>query len=145
MPNESSMYGKLTYSKRGLELPTRAAIGHGLFPLSSSKAHESVMQQWYRYTQAIQDAIQLSGFYATQPQMNSNAGIEILARSFEGLMATKLAVNIVPSSYSLPEICEIFEVLNTTGTKVSTVDLIHSWLFSETVRGKTPPSSCETG
>ena len=59
-------------------------------------------------------------------------------RSFEGLMATKLAVNIVPSSYSLSEICEIFEVLNTTGTKVSTVDLIHSWLFSETSRDKSP-------
>lgn len=30
------------------------------------------------------------------------------------------------------DICEIFETLNTTGTKVSTVDLLHSWLYNDT-------------
>ena len=122
--------------KRGLNTDA-GAIGTGLFPLSSSNPEESLMQQWYRYTQAIQDKANYPD--ATLPDAEElKRRNSILARSFEGLMATKLAVNIVPSSYSLPEICEIFEVLNTTGTKVSTVDLIHSWLFAETSNDDSP-------
>jgi hypothetical protein len=52
---------------------------------------------------------------------------------------TKLAVYIVPPSYVLGEICDIFEKLNTTGTKVSTVDLIHSWLYSDTAKAGAGP------
>lgn len=113
------------------------AIGAGLFPLSSSNPNESLMQQWYRYSQAIRDAANYPDSKLPNPDELERRN-RILARSFEGLMATKLAVNIVPSSYSLPEICEIFEVLNTTGTNVSTVDLIHSWLFSETAEDESP-------
>ena len=123
-------------SKRRLDTDA-GAIGSGLFPLTSSNAEESLMQQWYRYTQAIQDTANYPD--ATLPDSDElKRRNQLLAQSFEGLMATKLAVNIVPSSYSLPEICEIFEVLNTTGTKVSTVDLIHSWLFSETSKHDFP-------
>lgn len=122
--------------KRGLDSDA-GAIGRGLFPLSSSEPEENLIQQWYRYTQAIQDAS-----YYPDSQLPDAEELErrnrILARSFEGLMQTKLAVNIVPASYSLPDICEIFEVLNTTGTKVSTVDLIHSWLFSATAEDEAP-------
>ena len=122
--------------KRGLNSDS-GAIGSGLFPLSSSEPGEAVMQQWYRYTQAIQNPANYPD--STLPDDDElRRRNDILARSFEGLMKTKLAVNIVPSSYSLPQICEIFEVLNTTGTKVSTVDLIHSWLFSETINDKSP-------
>lgn len=121
---------------RGLNSDS-AAIGTGLFPLSSSNPKESLMQQWYRYTQAIQHPANYPDSTLPDPDELDRRN-RILARSFEGLMSTKLAVNIVPSSYSLPEICEIFEVLNTTGTKVSTVDLIHSWLFSETSKEKSP-------
>ena len=113
------------------------AIGAGKFPLSSSKPNESLMQQWYRYSQAITD----SGNYKNS-KLPEEGELErrnrILARSFQGLVETKLAVYIVPDSYSLPDICEIFEVLNTTGTKVSTVDLIHSWLYSETEKDESP-------
>ena len=122
--------------KRGLESDA-AAVGQGLFPLSSSLPEESLMQQWYRYTQAIRDPSNYPN--SSLPSDDDlNHRNEILARSFEGLMATRLAVNTVPSSYSLSEICEIFEVLNTTGTRVSTVDLIHSWLFSETHTDEDP-------
>ena len=116
--------------KRGLSSDA-GAIGAGLFPLSSSIPNEAIMQQWYRYSQAIQDSANYpdSILPGKDEQERRN---EILAGSFQGLVETKLAVYIVPSSYSLAEICGIFEVLNTTGTKVSTVDLIHSWLFSET-------------
>ena len=123
-------------ARRGLASDSYA-IGNGLFPLSSSNPEESLMQQWYRYTQAIRDADNYpdSTLPDTYELERRNS---ILAQSFDGLMTTKLAVYIVPSSYSLPDVCEIFEVLNTTGTKVSTVDLIHSWLFSETVNEKSP-------
>ncbi|MHB8304164.1 MAG: hypothetical protein ACYDC6_15335 [Acidobacteriaceae bacterium] len=57
---------------------------------------------------------------------------EILKGCFEGLVGTKLAVYIVPETYRLSDICDIFETLNTTGTKVSTVDLIHSLLYADT-------------
>ena len=123
-------------SNRGLSSDS-TAIGTGLFPLSSSQPGETLMQQWYRYTQAIQDPANYSDSTLPDPDELKRRN-RILARSFEGLVATKLAVNIVPSSYSLPDICEIFEVLNTTGTKVSTVDLIHSWMYSETFNEESP-------
>ena len=117
-------------ANRGLDNDARA-IGEGLFPLSSSDEGENLSQQWYRYTQSIKDASNYSN-----RELPCESELErrnnILRRSYEGLMNTRVAVNTVPSSYSLPQICEIFEVLNTTGTKVSTVDLIHSWIFSDT-------------
>ena len=127
---------EIEVDKRQLDTDSMA-IGKGLFPLSSSIEGESLMQQFYRYSQAITDA----GNYPDS-KLPDKAELEqrnnILARSFDGLMATKLAVYIVPASYALADICEIFEVLNTTGTKVSTVDLIHSWLFSATSNEKPP-------
>ena len=114
-----------------------AAIGQGLFPLSSSIPNETISDQWYRYAQAIQnrDNYPNSELPDVKELQHRN---DILRRSSEGLMATKLAVNIVPSSYSLVDVCGIFEVLNTSGTKVSTVDLIHSWLYAETSAEESP-------
>lgn len=121
---------------RGLDSDARA-IGRGLFPLSSSNPDESLMQQWYRYSQAIRDSANYPDAVLPDDEELERRN-QVLARSFEGMLQTKLAVNVVPASYSLPEICEIFEVLNTTGTKVSTVDLIHSWLYSETAADEHP-------
>ena len=120
--------------KRGLDSDA-GAIGAGLFPLSSSNRKESLMLQWYRYSQAIQNSANYPD--STLPSKDElERRNQILARSFQGLVETKLAVYIVPSSYTLTDICDIFEVLNTTGTKVSTVDLIHSWLFADTEKDK---------
>jgi hypothetical protein len=38
----------------------------------------------------------------------------------------------VPETYDLADVCEIFETLNISGQKVSTVDLVHSWLYADT-------------
>jgi hypothetical protein len=43
-----------------------------------------------------------------------------------------VAACIVPEKYDLGQICEIFETLNLSGMKVSTVDLINSWIYRET-------------
>ena len=121
---------------RGLDSDANA-IGEGLFPLSSSREEESLALQWYRYSQSIKDPANYPNSQLPDEDELKRRD-QILQRSFQGLIDTKLAVYIVPSSYSLSEICDIFEVLNTTGTKVSTVDLIHSWLFAETKKEGSP-------
>ena len=116
---------------RGLATDAQA-IGQGHFPLSSSIPGESLFAQWLRYTQALRDG----AYYPDQkppPPDELERRDAILKAAFQGINDTKLAVYIVPQDYSLAEICEIFETLNQTGVKVSTVDLIHSWLYSDTV------------
>ncbi len=43
----------------------------------------------------------------------------------------QIPVAEIPSTVDLGAVCEIFDVLNTTGTRVSTSDLIHNKLFKE--------------
>lgn len=43
----------------------------------------------------------------------------------------QIPVAEIPKTVDLGAVCEIFDVLNTTGTKVSTFDLIHNLLFKE--------------
>ena len=114
-----------------------AAIGRGLFPLSSSNPNETLSDQWFRYAQAIHNRNNYPDSELPNAEELRRRN-DILRRSSEGLTATKLAVNIVPSSYSLVDVCGIFEVLNTSGTKVSTVDLIHSWLYADTSGDESP-------
>ena len=64
--------------------------------------------------------------------------IKRIGEMVDGFNSAKLAVYEVGAGYSLGEICEIFEKLNTTGTKVSTVDLIHSWLYGDTQQDPVP-------
>lgn len=108
-------------------------ISQGHFPLSSNQKGEEFLGQWWRYIQAIRNP----DFYPNG-QMPSEDELSrrdrVLKQAFEGISKTKLAVYIVPGNYSLADICDIFEKLNTTGTKVSTVDLIHSWLYSDTAK-----------
>lgn len=105
-------------------------IGDGLFPLAAEH-EEGLMGQWIGYLQEIKNPSN----YANG-QLPSVAELEsrnaILTQAFQGINATVLAVYIVPADYNLGDICEIFETLNTTGTKVSTVDLLHSWLYNDT-------------
>ncbi len=115
--------------KRNME-SVASQISNGYFPLFCEK--EDINSQWMDYISHIRD----KSFYSDNTLPNDDElsyREEILRKSFNGIINTKLAVYIVPEKFSLGEICEIFETLNTTGTKVSTVDLIHSWLYSDTV------------
>jgi hypothetical protein len=127
---ERVQYLKETDVKRLGYINDAACIGNGLFPLSSSVAGEELLGQWMRYLQQLRNPAN----YPKEPPSTEelNRRDTILKDAFQGLVATKLAVYIVPSTYHLADVCEIFETLNLTGTKVSTVDLIHSWLYSET-------------
>lgn len=116
--------------KSGLDRDA-TCVGQGLFPLASNIAEENVLSQWMRYLQAIERADNYVD--ANRPSDEElQRRNQILRDAFEGIVKTKLAVYVVPEKYTLAEICDIFETLNTTGTKVSTVDLIHSWLYSDT-------------
>jgi hypothetical protein len=105
-------------------------IGAGLFPLAND-VDSDLMGQWYTYIQAINDSSNYpdNALPAAEELERRNL---ILKQAFKGITETVLAVYIVPAEYTLGEICEIFETLNTTGTKVSTVDLLHSWLYNDT-------------
>lgn len=112
-------------------------IANGLFPLASYVDGEHLMGQWMRYLQAIYMSTNYPDNKLPVPEELARRDA-ILKDAFKGINQTLLAVYIVPQNYTLGDICEIFETLNTTGTKVSTVDLLHSWLYSDTVNEGEP-------
>jgi hypothetical protein len=107
-------------------------IGNGLFPLAvPDDAVDGLFGQWLTYTQSIRDPANYpNGEFPSEDELSRREAL--LRKAFNGLNETMLAVYSVPDTYSLDEICDIFETLNTTGTRVSTVDLIHATLFAET-------------
>ncbi len=56
----------------------------------------------------------------------------LLGDFHERFLTFQVPIAELPDSVSLAEVCEIFDVLNTTGTKVSTFDLIHNLNFAIT-------------
>ena len=119
---------------RRLKLDVDAnCIGLGLFPLASNVEGEAILSQWMRYLQALEKPENYPDGNAPSSEELSRRN-RILQDAFQGIVETKMAVYTVPEKYSLGDICEIFETLNTTGTKVSTVDLIHSWLYNDTFK-----------
>ena len=116
--------------KRGLT-NTANSIGQGLFPLSSEDPTESVMRQWYRYAQEIKNPANYPDNQLPDTDELTRRD-NIVQTAFDGITSTKLAACIVPEVYDLAKICEIFETLNLSGMKVSTVDLINAWIYSET-------------
>ncbi|UUZ71383.1 DUF262 domain-containing protein [Polaromonas sp. P1(28)-8] len=108
-----------------------SCVAQGLFPLASNSPGESVLGQWMRYLQSIGKPDNYPNSVLPDPEELGKRN-RILQDAFEGIVNTKLAVYSVPDKYGLADICDIFETLNTTGTKVSTVDLIHSTLYADT-------------
>ncbi len=113
------------------------AIGIGLFPLAA-KDPDDMMGQWMQYLQAIYNKdYYKEGAMPNEEELKRRNNV--LSHAFTGIFKTKLAVYTVPKTYSLSEICEIFSTLNQTGVKVSTVDLIHSNLYNDTITDKSGP------
>jgi hypothetical protein len=107
-----------------------ACIAKGLFPLAPLEGQD-LAEQWMGYLSFIHNPKYYEG-NVLPAEEELDRRDRVLKKAFKGLTGTKLAVYIVPDNYSLGEICDIFEKLNTTGARVSTVDLIHSWLYSDT-------------
>lgn len=114
-------------------------VAQGLFPLSSNKdPSEEIFPQWARYLQSLHNPSNYPNSQLPDYEELTKRN-KILQDAFRGLSETRLAIYIVSEKYSLSDICDIFETLNTTGTKVSTVDLIHSWLYSDTINDVSGP------
>ena len=119
-------------------LTDAACISKGLFPLVSFTQGQGMDGQWLDYMFHIKDAT----FYADRQLPNADEldkRTSVLKDAHKGIFSTELAVYNVPREHSLGDICEIFETLNTTGTVVSTVDLIHSWLYADTSKTQVEP------
>ncbi|RCK23667.1 hypothetical protein TH8_14830 [Thalassospira profundimaris] len=130
-PLERVVFIKRTdLERRGL-MTSSACIGVGLFPLSSDDPTDKIMKQWYSYAQEIKNPKNYEGGVLPE-ETELQRRNEIVQAAFDGITSTKLAVCTVPETYDLGKICEIFETLNLTGMKVSTVDLINAWLYRET-------------
>lgn len=115
------------------------AISAGLFPFEMDfESYDDLDKQWMGYIEKISNPE-----YYVEGQLPEKAELErrkeTLRNAFNGIIDTTFAVYTVPKKYDLGTICEIFETLNTTGTRVSTVDLIHSWLYSDTSTSKGAP------
>lgn len=121
---------KSAIEKAGL-INLHACIAKGYFPLSSFQQGQTILQQWYSYIQLLKDeSIYPEGEFPQADELQRRD--DILQKAFEGISQTKLGACVVPQRYDLGQICEIFETLNLTGMKVSTVDLINSWLLRDT-------------
>lgn len=115
---------------------TAAYVQQALFPLELGD-FKALTQHFFNFISAIgNDEHYASGEVPSQDEKNRRQ--MIVQSAFEGIKDTRLAVYIVPKDETLAEICDIFETLNTTGTKVSTVDLIHSWVYAETIESPSP-------
>ena len=113
------------------------AIGRGLFPLAAQDP-DNMIGQWMEYLQLIYNpSYYPNNALPEHDELTRRNGV--LSRAFTGIINTQLAIYIVPRKYDLVQICDIFSTLNLTGTKVSTVDLIHSNLFSDTANDANGP------
>ncbi|WP_373491054.1 DUF262 domain-containing protein [Parasphingorhabdus sp.] len=111
-------------------------VQHALFPLEL-ESFEKLSQYFFKLAGAIENAANYPG-EALPPESVIAKRQEVLQAAHDGISKSKLAVYIVPKKETLGDICDIFEVLNTTGTKVSTVDLIHASIYAETAEELNP-------
>lgn len=114
-------------------------ITRGLLPFEMDfDQFKNLDDQWMKYAVWISNP----KFYPNSELPNESElerRLSIIHSAFQGIIDTTLAQYSVPKQYDLGTICEIFETLNTTGTRVSTVDLIHSWLYADTTMDTVGP------
>lgn len=134
---EDSTSNQIKYIKKS-EIASKQLDGaeqyvkHGLFPLELDKDSKfaASMNTWIRYLTLINNKDLYGENFPGSEEVKVRA--LRLNAAYQGIIETRIAVYTVPESTSLSEICEIFDTLNQTGTKVSTLDLIHSWVYSDT-------------
>lgn len=70
-----------------------------------------------------------SNLYPSQDEReNVVSALTRLQKTYESFL---IPYAEIPNTISLGDVCEIFDVLNTTGTRVSTFDLLHNLLFKD--------------
>lgn len=119
---------------------TVGALSQGLMPLKTEPNDEGEWDfetSWDSHMVSILNDDLYHHEYVPDEEKKKERMARIQAAK-KGIREVKLATYTVGSSYHLSDICEIFETLNTTGTVVSTVDLIHSFLLQDSA-GTTNP------
>lgn len=116
---------------------TSAYVQQALFPLQLPDDYEKLSQHFFKLISAIEIADNYPGGVLPEKSLIVKRQ-DALQSAHDGINQSKLAVYIVPKKETLGDICDIFEVLNTTGTKVTTVDLIHASVYAETSDTKAP-------
>lgn len=128
-PERVVFLSEVEVDRKGLST-LAVAVSQGLFPLECEKP-EDFFGQWMNYLQIIRDPEYYNeGELPDAVELSRRT--DIVKSAFDGIINTKIAVYTVPKDYDLATICEVFQTLNTTGTKVSTVDLIHSNVYNDT-------------
>lgn len=137
-PSERICFKKSTELARKKLTTEAACIAAGLFPLSPPEGKQ-ITDQWLDYVESIRKPdIYPGGNLPSDSELDRR--VRILRSAYKGIFNSTVAVYTVPSDYDLGKICDIFETLNQTGVKVSTVDLIHSWILTETTKEGDPIS-----
>jgi len=113
-------------------------ISEGLYPFALNDAYDSLDDQWMEYQALVKDAKSyVDGKLPDENELNRRS--QIIKTAFKGIINTTLATYSVSKEHDLGTICDIFEKLNQTGTKVSTIDLIHSFLYADTRESQARP------
>ena len=119
--------------KRGLVTPS-AALSLGWMPIEcppDEHGRRDIASLWQKYLITI-NSEEIYAEHIKPAKETLSQRTEMIETALRGINSVQLATYTVGSSFDLTEICEIFEVLNTTGTQVSTVDLIHSFIYQDT-------------
>jgi hypothetical protein len=119
--------------KHKLDAPA-SALRQGLMPL---EIKPPTGDDWNPFVpwNAYVKLIATDEIYSSSDELSTedrDRRIERIELAQVSLQKIQLATYTLPSSYDLSDICEIFETLNSTGVQVSTVDLIHTFIFQDT-------------
>lgn len=137
-PNERIAFFKNRLLEKRKLTSIAAFAAEGLFPLSPPDG-VNMTEQWLDYVEIVRKKeIYPEDGMPDADELDRRA--LILRSAYKGIFHSTVAVYTVPDDYDLGKICDIFETLNQTGVKVSTVDLIHSWILTETTKEGSPLS-----
>lgn len=136
MQDRVQYLSKTEMEGRGL-VSISAYVQQALFPLELPSEFDKLSQHFFKMISAIEIAENYPNGILPEKALIERRQ-EVLQNAHDGINHSRLAVYIVPKKETLGDICDIFEVLNTTGTKVTTVDLIHASIYAETSETKSP-------
>ncbi len=137
-PNERIAFHKYRALKKRNLTSLAAFAAEGLFPLSPANG-ANMTEQWLDYVEVVRKKEVYPADRMPDAEELDRRAL-ILRSAYKGIFHSTVAVYTVPNDYDLGKICDIFETLNQTGVKVSTVDLIHSWILTDTTKEGAPLS-----
>jgi hypothetical protein len=99
-------------------------VARGLLPLDAHASFQSYLSGIYDSTRYPDNQLPAREVLAARA-----ARLEEYSKTF---LQFQVPLAELPSAVTLAEVCDIFDVLNQTGTRVSTFDLMHNTIFADT-------------